>query len=60
MEAEQRPPLPPFDAESAAKKARAAEDAWEARALEMHARQKTITLAPKPAENALSRIERGD
>lgn len=26
--AEQRPPLPPFDAGSAAKKARAAEDAW--------------------------------
>jgi len=26
-----RPPLPPFDAESAAKKARAAEDAWNSR-----------------------------
>ncbi len=31
MEAEQRPPLPPFDAEFAAKKARAAEDAWNTR-----------------------------
>lgn len=28
---ETRPPLPPFDAESAAKKARAAEDAWNTR-----------------------------
>ena len=31
MEAEQRPPLPPFDAESAPKKVRAAEDAWNTR-----------------------------
>ena len=33
---------------------------WEARALAMHAEQEAITLAPKPQENAMTRIERGD
>ena len=40
--------------------ARAAEDAWEIRALVMHENQAPIHLAPKPPENVLSRIERGD
>lgn len=39
---------------------RALEDAWEARSLLMHREQETITLAPKPVENAMTRIERGD
>ncbi len=40
--------------------ARAAEDEWEQRSLAMHAEQRTITLAPKPIENTMTRIERGD
>ena len=40
--------------------ARAAEEAWQERSLAMHLAQSPVTLAPKPAENALSRIERGD
>ncbi len=45
---------------SGSAKARAAEDAWEIRALVMHENQAPIHLAPKPRENVLSRIERGD
>jgi hypothetical protein len=45
---------------SGSKEARAAEDAWEVRALEMHSAQEPVILAPKPRENVLSRIERGD
>ena len=49
------PNHPPGSAE-----ARAAEDAWEERALAMHSAQVPIHLKPKPTENALSKIERGD
>ncbi len=45
---------------SGSAEARAAEDAWEIRALVMHENQAPIHLAPKPRENVLSRIERGD
>ena len=45
---------------SGSAEARAAEDAWEARAMAMHAQQEALTLAPKPSENAMTRIERGD
>ena len=45
---------------SGSAEARAAEDDWEARALAMHSAQEPVTLAPKPRENVLSRIERGD
>ena len=34
--------------------------AWERRAIQMHAAQEPLTLAPKPTENAMTRIERGD
>ncbi len=33
---------------------------WEARALAMHENQRTIIPAPKPRENAMTRITRGD
>ncbi len=36
------------------------EDQWEARALLMHAEQKLVILAPKPVENSMTRIRRGD
>ena len=39
---------------------RAAEDAWEARSLAMHANQVPVKLEPKPKENQFKRIVRGD
>ena len=33
---------------------------WEARALLMHREQVSLTLKPKPVENTMTRIERGD
>lgn len=39
---------------------RALEDAWEARAIQMHENQEAIRLAAKPKENAMTRITRGD
>lgn len=52
------PDVPRFP--SGSKEARAAEDAWEARALAMHENQKPIHIEAKPQENAMTRIERGD
>ena len=53
------PDVPRFP--SGSKEARAAEDAWQSRALEMHASQVPVILAPKPVENALAgRVVRGD
>lgn len=46
-----RPPLPPFDAESAAKKVRLAEDAWNARSPEK------VALAYTPASTWRNRAE---
>ena len=42
------------------KEARAAEDRWQEKALAMHQAQEAITLAPKPAENTMTRVTRGD
>ena len=42
------------------KEQRQLEDEWEQRSLAMHSAQTAITLAPKPRENAMTRIERGD
>lgn len=39
---------------------RAAENAWERRAIQMHENQTPIRLAPKPRENAMTRITRGN
>ena len=36
------------------------EDEWEQRSIAMHSAQVPIHLKPKPTENALSKIERGD
>ncbi len=36
------------------------EDRWEAPALAMHESQRAITIEPKPRENAMTRIKRGD
>ena len=33
---------------------------WEQRALLMHREQVSLTLKPKPSENTMTRIERGD
>ena len=53
-------PSVPVHAQGSAE-ARAAEDAWEARALKMHSAQKTITLPSKPEDrSAFKRIQRGD
>ncbi len=52
------PDVPRFP--SGSKEARAAEDDWEQRCLAMHAEQETITLEPKPSENTMTRIKRGD
>ena len=36
------------------------DDQWQARAIQMHAAQVPVTLAPKPLENAMRRIVRAD
>ncbi len=53
------PDMPMFP--SGSKEARAAEDAWEARALAMHASQTLILPEAKPLENTLAaRVVRSD
>ncbi len=48
MTSEPRPPLPPFDAETAAQKVRLAEDGWNSRDPER------VSLAWQPASGAIA------
>lgn len=52
------PSVPRFP--SGSPEQRQLEDDWEQRALAMHAAQEPVTLAPKPLENTMTRIRRGD